>query len=138
MKRIPTQEVKRRSRKVSEHFESYSPYTGREGEEYTVLVTEESTDKRFWVGHNQFYEQILVPKESEFLGKMIQIQVTSVGKHFMHGQPLISSRKSYLELMKENLTWKQMKPQIPSWSNLLLTTCCAALTFAIIHKMVKR
>ena len=83
MKRIDTAEVKRRSRMVSDVFESYKPYDGREGSVYDVLVTEESKDKRFWVGHNQFYEQILIPKEKQFLGQMVTVRITSTGKHFM-------------------------------------------------------
>lgn len=88
MKRIPTQIVKQRSRQLSKLFESYFPYDGLEGQIYDILVTEESTDKRFWVGHNNFYHQILVPKEKHYLSRMLQVEIISTGKHFMMGKVL--------------------------------------------------
>ena len=88
LKRIDTKIVKERSRKLTKLFESYMPYDGLEGQIYDILVTEESTDKRFWVGHNKFYHQILVPKEKHYLSKMLQVEITSTGKHFMMGKVL--------------------------------------------------
>ena len=50
--------MKRRTRVLSEYFQSYFPYEGREGERYEVLVTETAHDGKHLVGHNQFYEQV--------------------------------------------------------------------------------
>ena len=58
MKRVPTHVVKSRTRRLTEYFRTYSPYTDRLGAEYTVLVTETSHDGNYYVGHNQFYEQV--------------------------------------------------------------------------------
>ena len=58
MKRIPTQQVKDRSRELTNLFHSYLPYTDKMGEMYMVLVTELSHDGQYFVGHNKFYEQV--------------------------------------------------------------------------------
>ncbi|XP_055119694.1 threonylcarbamoyladenosine tRNA methylthiotransferase isoform X3 [Symphalangus syndactylus] len=64
------------------------------GERQQVLVTEESFDSKFYVAHNQFYEQVLVPKNPAFMGKMVEVDIYESGKHFMKGQP-VSDAKVY-------------------------------------------
>lgn len=58
LKRVPTQEVKQRTKQLTELFHSYEPYRKRMGQKYQVLVTEVAHDKEHYVGHNQFYEQV--------------------------------------------------------------------------------
>ncbi|XP_030408387.1 threonylcarbamoyladenosine tRNA methylthiotransferase isoform X2 [Gopherus evgoodei] len=61
------------------------------GEKQRVLVTEDSFDCQFYVAHNQFYEQVLVPKDPEFMGKMVEVDIYEAGKHFMKGRPLLDA-----------------------------------------------
>lgn len=100
MKRIPAQEVKKRTKKLTEVFQSYTSYDNKVGEYQNVLVTELSHDKNFFVGHNIFYEQVLVPKKEELLGQMISVSITKAGKHYMIGQPVenISNAKPVMVL----------------------------------------
>ena len=51
-------QVKQRSRELSEFFQSYHPYKGREGTVYRVLITDVAHDQMRLVGHNKFYEQV--------------------------------------------------------------------------------
>jgi len=88
MKRIPTQEVKERTREITEHFRSYSPYAARLGAEYTVLCTDTSHDQNYYVAHNQFYEQVLVPKRPELMGKMFRVKIVDSCKFSMTGELL--------------------------------------------------
>lgn len=85
MERVPTKEVKERTRKLTKLFESYAPYEGRENQVYKVLVTEESKDKKYFVGHNQFYEQILIPKDIDIMGQLVTVKIKSVARHYMYG-----------------------------------------------------
>uniref|UniRef100_A0A673CWR2 tRNA-t(6)A37 methylthiotransferase n=1 Tax=Sphaeramia orbicularis TaxID=375764 RepID=A0A673CWR2_9TELE len=62
------------------------------GERQHVLVTEESFDTQFYVAHNKFYEQVLVPKRLEFKGKMIEVDIYEAGKHFLKGRPVEDSK----------------------------------------------
>ncbi|XP_035697378.1 threonylcarbamoyladenosine tRNA methylthiotransferase-like [Branchiostoma floridae] len=88
MRRVPPQEVKRRTKAISELFQSYRPYDHKVGEIQNVLVTEESHDKKFYVAHNKYYDQVLVPKDEKLLGKMVTVEITSTGKHYLMGRLL--------------------------------------------------
>lgn len=70
MPRLPAQEVKKRTKQLSEFFQSYHPYSHKLGEVQDVLVTEVSHDGKHYVGHNKFYEQVLLPKRAELLASM--------------------------------------------------------------------
>lgn len=83
MPRIPPPEVKKRTKRVSELFQSYHPYTHKLGEIQEVLVTEISHDKQYYVGHNKFYDQVLVSKDENLMGKLVTVQITETGKHYM-------------------------------------------------------
>lgn len=50
--------MKNRSRQLTELFHSYNTYTNRVGGIETILVTELSHDRRYYVGHTKYYEQV--------------------------------------------------------------------------------
>lgn len=83
MQKIPAQQVKKRTGKLSELFKSYHPYTHKVGEIQQVLVTEVSHDKQYYVGHNKSYDQVLVPKDDNLMGKVVEVEITETGKHFL-------------------------------------------------------
>ncbi|XP_030033276.2 threonylcarbamoyladenosine tRNA methylthiotransferase [Manduca sexta] len=86
MQRVPGQEVKKRTKMLSDFFRSYEPYGHKVGEIQEVLVTDISHDKNYFVAHNEFYEQVLVPKEERFMGKMLTVKITSATKFSMMGE----------------------------------------------------
>ncbi|XP_013136509.1 PREDICTED: threonylcarbamoyladenosine tRNA methylthiotransferase [Papilio polytes] len=88
MTRVPGQEVKKRTKQLSELFRSYEPYGHKVGEVQEVLVTDISHDKNYFVAHNEFYEQVLIPKEEKYMGKMVTVKITSASKFSMIGQPI--------------------------------------------------
>ncbi|CAH0693919.1 unnamed protein product [Spodoptera exigua] len=88
MTKVPTQEVKKRTKKLSELFRSYEPYGHKVGEIQEVLVTDISHDKNYFVAHNEYYEQVLVPKEEKYMGKMLTVKITSATKFSMMGEPI--------------------------------------------------
>lgn len=94
MEQVPAQVKKQRTKELSRIFHSYSPYDHKIGQRQQVLVTEESFDSKFYVAHNRFYEQVLVPKNPIFMGKMVEVDIYESGKHFMKGQP-VSDAKVY-------------------------------------------
>jgi len=83
--------VKSRTKELSTFFQSYSPYQHRIGEVYRVLVTETSHDNNYFVGHNEFYEQVLVPKLPELMGKMFQVRIVNTCRFSMTGELLEST-----------------------------------------------
>lgn len=100
MKRIPANLVKTRTKRLTDLFNSYEPYADRVGCEYVVLVTDISHDKNYYVGHNKFYEQILLPMRDDLLGKSVRVQIKSVTKFSMIG-----------ELLDDQAKWQQAGSQ---------------------------
>ncbi|KAF5294917.1 hypothetical protein FQR65_LT10629 [Abscondita terminalis] len=88
MSRIPAQEVKQRTKKLTDLFYTYEPYNHKVGEQQEILVTELSHDKNHYVGHNKFYEQVLIPKEEKYLGKLVKVKIVKANKFSMIGEPL--------------------------------------------------
>ncbi|XP_069074868.1 threonylcarbamoyladenosine tRNA methylthiotransferase [Pleurodeles waltl] len=84
---VPAHVKKQRTKELSQLFHSYSPYNHKIGERQHVLVTEESFDSQYYVAHNRFYEQVLVPKDPGFMGKMVEVDIYEAGKHFLKGLP---------------------------------------------------
>lgn len=91
MPRIPPPEVKQRTKRISELFQSYHPYTHKMGTRHQVLVTEISHDKQYFVAHNKSYDQVLVPKDEDLMGKMVEVEIVETGKHYMKGRLLSST-----------------------------------------------
>lgn len=58
---------------------------------YSVLVTDLSHDKNHLVGHNEFYEQILLPKDMELMGKTVQVEIVAATKFSMVGKVITGS-----------------------------------------------
>ncbi|KAM6376336.1 threonylcarbamoyladenosine tRNA methylthiotransferase isoform 1-T3 [Alca torda] len=92
MHQVPAAVKKQRTKDLSQLFHSYNPYDHKVGERQRVLVTEESFDSNYYVAHNPFYEQVLVPKDPLLMGKMVEVSIYEAGKHFMKGQPVSDAR----------------------------------------------
>ncbi|KAH8280231.1 hypothetical protein KR018_000357 [Drosophila ironensis] len=92
MERIPANLVKTRTKRLTDLFYTYEPYAQRVGKEYTVLVTEISTDKRHYVGHNKSYEQVLLPMRENLLGTRVHVRITGFSKFSMVGEILDDER----------------------------------------------
>lgn len=92
MERIPANLVKKRTKRLTDLFYSYEPYVGREGQIYTVLVTEVSHDKLHYVGHNKSYEQVLLPMRDKLLGTSVRVRITGATKFSMMAEILDEER----------------------------------------------
>lgn len=101
MKRIPPNQVKQRTKKLTDLFYTYEPYTHKVGDEYEVLVTEISHDKKHYVGHNQFYEQVLLPMKDNLLGKSVRVKITSASKFSMSA-----------DIIDDEKEWKQVNENV--------------------------
>lgn len=89
---VPAHVKKQRTKELSQLFHSYNPYDHKIGQRQQVLVTEESFDLQYYVAHNRHYEQVLVPKDLAFMGKMVEVDIFEAGKHYMKGRPLSDSK----------------------------------------------
>lgn len=95
MTRVPPALVKTRTKRLTDLFYTYEPYDHKVGELQVVLVTELSHDRKYYVGHNKFYEQVLVPLRENLLGKSVQVRIIRATKFSMEG-----------ELLQDEKEWK--------------------------------
>ena len=88
MKRVATnKEVKKRTKTLTDFFYSYEPYKHNVGNLYEeVLVTDVSHDQEYYVGHNEYYEQILLPKDDNIMGKLVNVKIIKATKFSMIGE----------------------------------------------------
>eukprot|EP00009_Paramoeba_aestuarina_P011491 CAMPEP_0201541802 /NCGR_PEP_ID=MMETSP0161_2-20130828/71670_1 /ASSEMBLY_ACC=CAM_ASM_000251 /TAXON_ID=180227 /ORGANISM="Neoparamoeba aestuarina, Strain SoJaBio B1-5/56/2" /LENGTH=596 /DNA_ID=CAMNT_0047949361 /DNA_START=345 /DNA_END=2135 /DNA_ORIENTATION=- len=91
MKRVPTDEVKRRSRELTKLFMSYRTFDHRVGETHQVIATELAHDKKHIVAHNKSYEQVLVPLDDRLMGKTFSVKITKAEKYCIHGEVIEES-----------------------------------------------
>lgn len=131
MPQVASHERKRRSRLLTEVFNSYEPYAGRASERYRLLVTETATDGKQWVGHNESYEQVLVPMRPEYLGKELEVQVVRTGKFYMVGAVVEGS------LRAPGVTVHTRKSQHKSDACARWLSWQAAALFAVLVVMVR-
>lgn len=86
MKRIATQIVKDRSRRLTKLFESFTPYTGFIGQTVTVWFDiEVSDDKRHAVAHTKGYVKVLVPYQDNLPGSCYLVKVHSAQRFHIEG-----------------------------------------------------
>ncbi|CAB0004030.1 unnamed protein product [Nesidiocoris tenuis] len=88
MVKVPTVEVKKRTKLLTELFYSYEPYGHMVGRICDVLVTEEAYDGRHYVGHNKSYHQVLVPKDESLMGKLVKVRISAATKFSIVGEVL--------------------------------------------------
>lgn len=86
MQRVPPSLVKTRTKRLTDLFYSYEPYGHKIGEEQTVLVSEISHDKLHYVGHNKYYEQVLLPMREKLMGKSVKVRIIKATKFSMEAE----------------------------------------------------
>lgn len=109
LQRIPAQDVKQRTKRLTELFHSYDPYADRTGETYRVLVTEISHDKQHLVGHNNYYEQVLLPLHDGLLGKSVEVRVTGSTKFSMFAELLNTDPATWIAASRRNVSEAQLR-----------------------------
>jgi threonylcarbamoyladenosine tRNA methylthiotransferase CDKAL1 len=83
MRRIPTQDVKRRSTALTVLFKEQQPYASLANTTQDVWVSSTSDDGKWSIGHTKNYIQALLPRDDSLLGKRVSVRVTRAGKHHL-------------------------------------------------------
>lgn len=112
MTRVPPALVKTRTKRLTDLFHSYEPYSHKVGDVQTVLVTELSHDRKHFVGHNKFYEQVLLPMRDNLLGKSVQVRVIRATKFSMEGE-LLQDEKEWKDCVKKGVAVANGKKLLP-------------------------
>jgi threonylcarbamoyladenosine tRNA methylthiotransferase CDKAL1 len=110
MKKVPSNDVKKRSRELTSVFESFSPYQGMEGKVERIWITEIATDGVHLVGHTKGYIQVLVIAPDSMLGTSADANITSVGRWSVFGEVIEGSvvvgeapKQTSIEPQKEHI-----------------------------------
>ncbi|XP_014204320.1 threonylcarbamoyladenosine tRNA methylthiotransferase [Copidosoma floridanum] len=120
MNQVPAKEIKRRTKTLSEFFQSYEPYTYKVGEIQHVLVTEIAYDKKHYVGHNKFYEQVLIPMKKESMGKIVKVKIVSASKFSLKGEFLSDTSKGFTTRSVISFVYKLFQNFIGSYVQVLI------------------
>ncbi|GLD92611.1 hypothetical protein PINS_up001190 [Pythium insidiosum] len=86
MRRVPTQVVKNRSRRLTKAFEVLAPYVKMVGTTQKVWInTELSDDQRFTVGHTKNYTKVLLPRDDTLIGCTAMVEITTAARFHING-----------------------------------------------------
>jgi threonylcarbamoyladenosine tRNA methylthiotransferase CDKAL1 len=118
MKRIATQIVKDRSRRLTTLFESFSPYTHMVGRTEKVwFSTEISEDGHHSVGHTKGYVKVIVPLDGSLPGLVRCVKIHAAQRFHIEGEVTTTDprvhRKTKVESRQqetETLWWQQHGP----------------------------
>ncbi|XP_051217390.1 uncharacterized protein [Lolium perenne] len=102
MKKVPSIEVKKRSRELTSVFEAFSPYEGLKGRVERIWITEIATDGVHLVGHTKGYIQVLVIAPDSMLGTSADAKITSVGRWSVFGEVIEGSVAVNEASLKQN------------------------------------
>jgi threonylcarbamoyladenosine tRNA methylthiotransferase CDKAL1 len=94
MKKVPSGTVKKRSRELTNVFESFTPYDGMEGKVERIWITEIATDGIHLVGHTKGYMQVLVVGPVTMIGTSAIVKITSVGRWSVFGEVYFETLKN--------------------------------------------
>lgn len=136
MQRIPANLVKKRTKRLTDLFNSYHPYAGREGQIYNVLVTEVSHDKLHYVGHNKSYEQILLPMRENLLGTCVRVRITSTSKFSMSAE-IIDDEEEWKRCTKPNQPINEQTQQSSSLETILQRYLGFALVLGVVAFLIQ-
>ncbi|KAG2519691.1 hypothetical protein JM18_006832 [Phytophthora kernoviae] len=93
MKRVPTQVVKNRSRKLTKLFETFEPYTYLVDTTQKVWVnTEVSDDKKYTVAHTKNYTKVLLPRDDSLIGCSAEVRVLTAARFHITGEVISRSQ----------------------------------------------
>jgi len=86
MEQIDRRIIKSRTKELSTFFKSYKTYDNMIGKIQEILVTETAFDKISLVGHNKFYQQVLVLEECQnkfdysLMGRRLKVDIIGAEK----------------------------------------------------------
>lgn len=87
MKRVSTQVVKNRSRKLTKLFESFDPYPTLVGTTQKVWInTEVSDDQQFTVAHTKNYTKVLLPRDDSLIGCSAHVKILSSARFHVNAE----------------------------------------------------
>lgn len=109
MKRIATQVVKDRSRRLTKLFESFDPYKQYMGRREKVWFCTEISDDGRSVGHTKAYVKVLVPLDANLPGTNALVDITACHRFHVDGN-LVPGQRLSVSLSHRKTALVQLAP----------------------------
>ena len=106
MKRVPTDVVKNRSRKITELFNSYNPYDHLVGTKQRVWITETARDGKNLVGHTKGYVQVIIDPSEASMGSDVVCSIYESGKFFIKGKVILKNENNLKKIVQRGFVRK--------------------------------
>ncbi len=127
MTRINTQVVKNRSKRLTELFESFTPYVDMPGQCVKVWFGTELSDEGRNVGHTKGYVKVLVPKNDSLPGKSAWVRIKCVHRFHVEGDIEERTSPKLVEEDKGMQTSEKAGKQKITWSGTSALLAIAAI-----------
>jgi threonylcarbamoyladenosine tRNA methylthiotransferase CDKAL1 len=85
MRRVPTEEVKRRSTELTRLFKAQRPYEPLVGTRQRVWICDVNEEKQM-VGYTKSYALVFLPYDELLLGRSVAVRIIAASKHCMHAE----------------------------------------------------
>lgn len=118
MKRIPTQVVKDRSRRLTKLFETFDPYKSYVGRRERVWFCNEVSDDGRSVGHTKAYVKVLVPLDANLPGTSALVDISARQRFHVEGVVVPGQR------LVASSSHRGPPPLIPAQSALAVAKHC--------------
>jgi len=135
MKRIRTQDVKERSRKLTRLFESFTPYThfcGRTEKVWFNTEVDEAGGNS--VGHTKSYVKVLVPLDPKLPGTSAMVRITSSDRFHITG--VVVDESAPAPTSKAEMNGKPSMDSSLIFAAMALTTLCT-VSFLYLRRVSK-
>jgi len=98
LKQLPSDLIKRRSKRVSEVFKEVTREKNQEWSDWTGWAIVESKGKgNSWIGRNFAYKQVIIKSSENLLGKFVKVKITECTHLDIRGEILNVKEKIELE-----------------------------------------
>ncbi|KAH9317738.1 hypothetical protein KI387_019507, partial [Taxus chinensis] len=127
MKKVPSSDVKRRSRELTTIFESFIPYVGMEGRIERIWITDFAADGIHLVGHTKSYVQVLIMAPDSMLGTSVDVKVASIGRWSVFGN-IVGKPYQVLAPCVSNSSLATKENTVPEDGNKEATSCTKSVS----------
>ena len=117
------------------------PFEGEIGNEYSVLITEMAHDGVSLVGHNKYYDQVLIKGNVDnLMGTRVRVRITQVTKHSMIGEVIsdpVNPAISVNEQLEREKKEKDCKVETNSVKGYLPFVIGGALLAYLVYRRIR-
>ena len=97
MKQIPTKEIKRRSKELTEWFDNNTLNEKFVGRIINVLIDEVGKSEGTFIGRSESYKPVVVKSDRNIIGEFLNVKILSYTQHYLVGEIIGDESKRVLD-----------------------------------------